>query len=86
LQIRGQTIEEAGINAYGCPYTLKVCEWLSAELKGRALGLALADSLAGGPQAWARATGTPEERLTRLLVIEDALLGALRNAGQSGYN
>ncbi len=86
LQIRGQTIEEAGINAYGCPYTLKVCEWLSAELKGRTLELALADSLAGGPQAWARATGTPEERLTRLLVIEDALLGALRNAGQSGYN
>ncbi len=86
LQIRGQTIEEAGINAYGCPYTLKVCEWLSAELKGRTLELALADSLAGGPQAWARATGTPEERLTRLLVIEDALLGALRNASHSGYN
>ena len=86
LQIRGQTIEEAGINAYGCPYTLRVCEWLSAELKGRDLTRALAGTLAGGPQAWARATGTPEERLTRLLVIEDALLGALRNTGHSAYN
>ena len=86
LQIRGQTIEEAGINAYGCPYTLKVCEWLSAELKGRELSQALADKLAGGPQAWARATGTPEERLTRLLVIEDALQSALRNTGHSAYN
>jgi cysteine desulfurase len=82
LRIRGQTIEEARISAYGCPYTLKVCEWLSTGLQGRALG----EALAGGPRAWASATGTPEERLTRLLVIEDALLGALRQAGHAGYN
>jgi cysteine desulfurase len=86
LHIRGQTIEQASINAYGCPYTLKVCEWLSAQLQGRELSDALGGALSGGPQSWASATGTPEERLTRLLVIEDALLGALRNTGHAAYN
>ena len=87
LQMRGQTIEKASINAYGCPYTLKVCEWLGGELRGRQLGAdaALGETLAGGPRAWALATGTPEERLTRLLVIEDALKSALRHGGRGGY-
>jgi cysteine desulfurase len=88
LQIRGQTIEQASINAYGCPYTLKVCEWLGAQLQGSQLGAGagLGETLAGGPRAWALATGTPVERLTRLLVIEDALHSALRNAGFGAYN
>lgn len=86
LHIRGQTIEQATINAYGCPYTLKVCEWLGARLQGRALGTVLGGELAGGPRAWAQATATPEGRLTRLLVVEDALHSALRQAGLTAYN
>jgi len=86
LRIRGQTIEQASINAYGCPFTLKVCEWLGGQLQGRTLDAAAGEALAGGPRAWALATGTPVERLTRLLVIEDALQSALRNAGLGAYN
>jgi cysteine desulfurase len=80
LSIRGQVIDQATIDAYGCPYTLRVCEWLGAQLKGKPLGSALG----GGPRAWASATGTPEERLTRLLVIEDALLSALGQPADGG--
>jgi len=76
LSIQGQVIDQATISAYGCPYTLRVCEWLGAQLTGRPLG----DALGGGPRAWAAATDTPEERLTRLLVIEDALQRALGQA------
>ena len=82
LSCRGQVIEQASITAYGCPYTLKVCEWLGGQLKGRRLDQAAC----GGPRDWASANEVPEERLTRLLVIEDALLAALRNASQGGYN
>jgi len=82
LSFRGQTIEQASIVAYGCPYTLKVCEWLGGQLKGRRLE----EAACGGPRDWASANEVPEERLTRLLVIEDALLAALRNASQDAYN
>jgi hypothetical protein len=82
LSCRGQTIEQASITAYGCPYTLKVCEWLGGQLRGRGLD----EAACGGPHEWARANEVPEERLTRLLVIEDALLAALRNASQDAYN
>ncbi len=82
LSFRGQTIEQASITAYGCPYTLKVCEWLGGQLRGRRLE----EAACGGPRDWARANEVPEERLTRLLVIEDALLAALRNASQDAYN
>jgi len=37
----------------------------------------------GGPRDWARTLGVPEERLTRLLVIEDALQGAVQGAVQA---
>ncbi len=52
------------------------------QLKGKRLD----QVAAGGPRDWASANQVPEERLTRLLIIEDALLAALRNANQGAYN
>jgi NifU-like protein involved in Fe-S cluster formation len=62
--------------AYGCPYTLATCEWLAAQLVGRALP----DAWPGGPEDWARALGTPLDRLGRLLIIEDALRATAKAA------
>ena len=70
---RGGLIVEATHQVYGCPQTQAVCTWLVSELKGRALS----DPGLGGPQDWARRLGIPNERLTRLLVVEDALRNAL---------
>jgi cysteine desulfurase len=76
LNPSGEYIERAAHQLYGCPATQTVCEWLCAQLKGRSWrhpGL-------GGPQDWARALDIPLDRLTRLLVVEDALRAALSAA------
>ena len=66
-------IASASYQAYGCPQTLAVCEWLSGRLPGRPW----ADPGLGGALDWVQAMQLPADRLTRLLVIEDALRAAL---------
>ena len=66
----------ARFRAYGCPWTLAVCDWVAEQLKQRGLP----EPPPGGPEGWAAVLGVPLERLGRLLVIEDALLAALRPA------
>ncbi len=84
LNIAGDLIAGASHQAYGCPQTLAVCEWLAAQLPGRAWR----DPALGGPLDWARTLDIPADRLTRLLVVEDALHAALdaaqRQAGGVG--
>lgn len=67
--VEGDRILEARFLAYGCPYTLAVCEWLVGQLPGRLR----ASPWPGRPEEWARTLGIPLARLGRLLVIEDAL-------------
>ena len=69
-------IKEIRFQAYGCPQTLAVCEWLAGKLPGRPW----ADPGLGGALDWVRAMQLPADRLTRLLVIEDALRAALSAA------
>jgi len=76
LKPRGEMIEQASHQVYGCPQTLAACEWLVARLPGRSLS----NPGLGGPEDWARTLGIPLDRLTRLLVIEDALRGAIAAA------
>ena len=84
LTISATRIEQARYQAYGCPQTLAACEWLTGRLRGRPWhnpGL-------GGPLDWAQALALPPDRLTRLLIVEDALQAALaaaqRRAGSAG--
>jgi len=76
LEVAGGRISAARHQAYGCPYTLAACEWLCVQLRGRALG----DPGLGGAEDWAGALDIPLDRLTRLLVVEDALQAALEEA------
>jgi len=73
LNTTGPLIDRAEYQVYGCPQTTAVCDWLVTRLKGRQWGA----PGVGGPQEWARELGVPLDRLTRLLVIEDALQAAL---------
>jgi cysteine desulfurase len=76
LHTSKERIEEASHQVYGCPATEAVCDWLVTQLKGRSWS----DPGLGGPQDWARTLDVPLDRLTRLLIVEDALRAALAAA------
>jgi NifU-like protein involved in Fe-S cluster formation len=80
LNTEGGTIATASHQAYGCPQTLAVCEWLSGRLPGRPW----ADPGVGGALDWVQALQLPADRLTRLLIVEDALRAALAAAQRQG--
>jgi hypothetical protein len=80
LLLRGSDPIEVRYQAYGCPHTLAVCEWLAGELEcGRGASI-------GGPADWARTLGVPVAKLGRLLVVEDALRNALGQIGPATEN
>jgi cysteine desulfurase len=79
LQACGALIERAEYQVYGCPHTMAVCGWLAGRLQGRPWS----EPGVGGPEDWARELKVPLERLTRLLVVEDALRAALAAAARS---
>ena len=72
LRRDGSRIVEARYQAYGCPHTLAVCEWLAERLE------AGEGPQMGTPTDWARKLNIPAAKLGRLLVVEDALRAALR--------
>jgi cysteine desulfurase len=80
LHLSGDRIDAATHQFYGCPATQAACDWLVGQLKGRSWR----HPDLGGPQDWARTLGIPLDRLTRLLVVEDALKAALDAAQQQG--
>ena len=78
LNLDGERIASASHQAYGCPQTLATCEWLAARLPGRSWR----DPGLGGALDWVRERDLAADRLTRLLVVEDALRAAQGAAAQ----
>ncbi len=76
LGLRGGRVAAVRFLAYGCPWTVAACDWLAERLEGSLPPGPEGQSPLGGPLAWARELGLPEARLTRLLVLEDALRAA----------
>jgi hypothetical protein len=74
LAVAGDTVREAHFSALGCPDTLKVADWLAAQLPGRHRTALVP----GTPQGWAQALAVPIEKLGRLLTVEDALNACLK--------
>jgi cysteine desulfurase len=74
LLVDDDVVKDARVQAYGCPHTLAVAEWLVGELPGRSRK----DLLPGAPTEWAKTLGVPVEKLGRLLVVEDAVRACLR--------
>jgi len=69
LLVAGDTVKEARFQAFACPHTMDVAAWLCGELPGRARKRLIP----GSPADWAAARAVPEEKLGRLLLVEDAL-------------
>jgi NifU-like N terminal domain len=67
-------VAEARFRAFGCPFTLAVCDFIAAGLKGGRPP----QPWQGDPHSWAALLSVPPERLGRLLIIEDALRDAFR--------
>jgi len=84
LGLRQGRVAAARFAAYGCPWTVAACDWLAERLEGSVMPgphqpsatPAGEPSPLGGPLDWARELGVPASRLTRLLVLEDALRAA----------
>jgi cysteine desulfurase len=75
LQIAGHVVKDARSLVYGCPHTMTVTSWVTAQLPGRCRSALVP----GTPLEWAHAHWVPTARLGRLLVIEDALQRCLRH-------
>ena len=73
-RVAGGAVAEARFRAFGCPYTLAVCDLIASGLKGGRPP----QPWQGDPHSWAAALGVPPERLGRLLIVEDALRDAYR--------
>lgn len=88
LELAGQAgrIRDARFLAYGDPWLIAAADWLCEQLQGRPWpeaplpGPGEALPGLGGPLDWARALAVGRDRLTRLLVVEDALRRALAAA------
>ena len=74
LEVHDESVRKASFKAYGCPHTLAVAAWLAGQLPGRQR----AELLPGTPVDWARQLAVPQEKLGRLLILEDALRECLR--------
>jgi cysteine desulfurase len=76
LGLRAGRVAEARFAAHGCPWTIAACDWLAGRLVGADTPGPGGTTALGGPLDWARELGVPEARLSRLLVLEDALRAA----------
>jgi nitrogen fixation NifU-like protein len=76
LQVRNGVVIDARFQAFGCPHTLAACAFVVGQLPGRPV----AQGLGSSPQEWARELEVPTEKLGRLLLVEDAVIAALRAA------
>ena len=73
LLIADDIVREARFQAFACPHTTEVAAWLCKGLRGRTRETLIP----GTPADWARALSVPDEKLGRLLVVEDALRACL---------
>jgi hypothetical protein len=73
LRIDRGFVKSARFSAYGCPHTVAVVAWICEVLEGSRLDA----GPPGTPADWARKFEVPDEKLGRLLTVEDALRAAL---------
>jgi NifU-like protein involved in Fe-S cluster formation len=72
IQVQGGRVQDARFLAFGCPHTIAVASWLAEQAPGGTLRAAMPESI----QALRARFQVPQEKLGRLLIIEDAWLAA----------
>ncbi len=73
LHIIANEIRDARFEAYGCPHTIAVAEYMAEQLIGRSPDRAVQET----PQQVADHLGLPAEKLGQALIVEDAISAAL---------
>lgn len=76
LQVQGGHILDARFLAFGCPHTIAAASWVAEQGRGSSLRAALPEPV----QALQERFAVPQEKLGRLLILEDAWLAATRAA------
>lgn len=69
MRFAGGTVEKATFRAYGCPCTIAMASWMTERVQG--LSVQAVESL--DPHELAAEIGLPPEKLTRALLVEDAV-------------
>jgi NifU-like protein involved in Fe-S cluster formation len=75
IRVRDAQVLDARFLAFGCPHTIAVASWVADHGRG-----VLTASLPESVQALRARFGVPQEKLGRLLIVEDAWLAATRAA------
>ncbi len=75
MRIVDGIVEKATFRAYGCPCTIAMASWMTERVTG--LDAAAVECL--DPHELAAEMGLPPAKLTRALVIEDAVKAALED-------
>jgi len=78
VQVSRGIIQDARFLVFGCPHTIAVAAWVAE----RAVGLDAHPALPEAVQDLSERFAVPVEKRGRLLIIEDAWVGALRGVGQ----
>jgi NifU-like N terminal domain len=78
LRVSGGLIQDARFLAFGCPHTIAVSAWVAERGVGLHAHLALPEPVLDLSERFA----VPVEKRGRLLIIEDAWVGALKAAVQ----
>jgi NifU-like protein involved in Fe-S cluster formation len=73
LQIIANEIRDARFEAYGCPHTIAVADYMAGQLIGRPADQAMQET----PQQVADQLDLPAEKLGQALIVEDAIIAAL---------
>ena len=76
LRVQSGRVLEARFLAFGCPHTVAAASWVAEQAGGNALRAALPEPV----QALRERFEVPQEKLGRLLIVEDAWLAASRAA------
>jgi NifU-like protein involved in Fe-S cluster formation len=78
VRVSGGLIRDARFLAFGCPHTIAVSAWVAEH----AVGLHAHSALPEPVQDLSERFAVPVEKRGRLLIIEDAWVGALQGAVQ----
>jgi NifU-like protein involved in Fe-S cluster formation len=76
IQVIGAQLLSARFLAFGCPHTIAVAAWVTEQASGGLLRAALPEPV----QALRERFDVPQEKLGRLLIVEDAWLAVSRAA------
>ena len=76
IRVQGGQVIEARFLAFGCPHTIATASWVAEQAGGSALRRELPESV----QALRERFEVPQEKLGRLLIVEDAWRAAVSAA------